>query len=150
MAAVVDEAGIRGGEVINDGTARVAQQNVSAAVTVEIANTGDRPTIVDHHPRLIAIVDDTTVRGPKQIKNGAIVVAQQNVIDPVAIEIASANDMPAIVDGYRQVAAVVDESSVGIGEIIDDSAIGVAQQNVCSPVAIEVARASHLPAAVDA
>src|SRR5258708_5403743 len=107
MAAVVDEAGIRGGEVINDGTARVAQQNVSAAVTVEIASARDMPAIVDSYRQVAAVVDETTIRSGKIIDDGAVSVAQQYVGPTVPVEVARADDLPTVVDHHPRLIAIV-------------------------------------------
>ena len=87
---VADEAAVGLAEPVGDRARIVAPQDVVAAVAVEVAGAGDVPAGRDVAPAVGVIAGEAAIGLAEPLADGAAVVAPQDVVAPVAVEIAGA------------------------------------------------------------
>src|SRR6476619_6411715 len=92
------EASVRGAEPVGDKAAVVAPEKVVLPVPVEVTDADDVPAVVrDPGPGVGLVGHEAAVRLAQPFGDIAAAVAPEDVVPPVAIEIAGADDMPAVV-----------------------------------------------------
>ena len=125
----------------------VAQQHVVAPVAVEVADARHLPGEVRRHAgdRAAAGNRGSPVHGVEV--PAAVLVAQQHVVAPVAVEVADAGNRPG--EGRRNGRrAAAGEGAAAVHAVVVPAPLFVAQQHVVLAVAVEVADAGHLPGEV--
>src|SRR5215218_4264502 len=137
-STVVDEPAVRLAEPVDRLAIVLAQHQVVEPVTVEVADAGDVPVEARVDVEVSDVADEGAVGLAEEVGDGAAVVAPQDVVIAVAVEVAGADDVPVEprVEGEVDVA---DEAAVVLAEQVDDDPRIVAPQDVVVAVAVEVA-----------
>ena len=124
----------------------VAQQYVRKAIAVEVPGAGDVPLRSRIYAEGSAVGEEASVGLPKPVGNGAVVVPPQDVVAPVAVEIASTDDLPIqgnVIIHMRDVAGEIAGSRPS-KPFVYHAAV-VAQQHVGKAIAVEVPGAGDVP-----
>ena len=144
MGAVVAQAPVRGAEPLGDlAGAAVGEQDVGAAVAVEIAGPGDAPASGKEGARVRGVARKTAGRGAQPVRDAAAVLPQ-DVADAVAVEVADSGYAPPGGDKIVRMGGVSGKAA-GHGAEPVDHPPGVGHpQDVAAAVAVEVADAGHV------
>src|SRR5688572_16512398 len=123
----------------------MAPEDVIAPIAVVVADGFDVPYVAHGGVAVVAVVDDTAIGRAEEGEHRAIVVAPQDIVAAVPVEIAGAGNMPGTADGSVDVVAVVEDAATGSTEEVGDGTIGVAEQDVVPSIAVEVANPRNMP-----
>src|SRR5688572_21441314 len=121
------------------------QQQVVAAVAVEVADAGHLPAGVEAVSRNRMVAEEASIGLAEPVGDRAIVVPKQQVVATVAIEVAHSGHVPAGGQRIARRRMVAEEAAVRLPEPVGDRAVVMPKQQVAAPVAVEVAGARYLP-----
>ena len=121
----------------------VAEQHVVPAVAAEVADAGEAPCGVRREVRRFAVAGQRPAAVHRVAAPASVLVAQEDVVPAVAVEVAEAAEAP------REVARQVRGAPAGDGAppvhgVVVPASVGVAEQHVVVAVAVEVAETLQL------
>src|SRR5687767_998681 len=124
--SVILKAAAGGRELVGDRAIAVAPQDVVAAVAVEIAGTDDLPVVGYRNESYRSVILKAAAGRCELVDNSSIVIAPENVVAAVAVEIAGAHHMPVGRHRNEPRCSVIGKASAGRREPVGDRAIVVA------------------------
>ena len=123
----------------------VAEQDLLAAVAVEIADAGDLPVGVGMDPYDPAPGGDVAPAVHRVVPPPPVFVAQQHIVVAVVVEVAGPGQAPAAVAGHDGGTASGCHGGVLDGVVVPAPAPAVPQEDIVRGVAVEIGDRCQLP-----
>src|SRR5215218_10580112 len=143
-STVVDEPAVRLAEPVDRLAIVLAQHQVVEPVTVEVADAGYVPVEARVDVEVSDVADEGAVGLAEEVGDGAAVVAPEDVVIAVAVEVAGPCDVP--VEARVEVEVdVADEAPAGFAEQGHDRTGVVAPEDVVEVIAVKVAGPFDVP-----
>ena len=92
-----------------------------------------------------AVIGKPSVGLGEPLGNEPVIIAPQDVIAAITVEVAGSNDLPRSARIDEHVSAVVGKTAVGLAEPLRDRAIIMTPENVVTTVTVEIACSGNVP-----
>src|SRR5918993_131295 len=103
------------------------------------------PGCRQHGPRIRVVADEAAIVLAKPFRESAVAAPPENIVVPVAVEVAGSVNAPAGRQHGPGVGVIADEPAVRLPKPLGESAVRPTPDDVVAAVAVEVAGSGHLP-----
>src|SRR6185369_269172 len=148
VGVVAREPAVRLAEPLGERSIVIAPEHVVPAVAIEVAGPGHMPARRNHVPGIGVVAGEApaAVALRQPFGEGAAVVAPEDIVLAVPVEVAGADHVPVRRDAREGIGVVAGKAARRLAEPFREPPIVIAPNDVVLAVAVEVAGSRHMPA----